>query len=328
MTTDVLKVSGNYLLDASNGNIILDVTNSNSTGTVTIIGNLDVLGETTQLETTNSSIKDNIIVINSGETNNYVTLGTSGILIGRGNSDSIVNAASFLYDDGSNWTNSSGDSYQGVFNLNSAQQGSAIRVNAIRVESTVTSLNIFGVENPNAVMNVKGTTNYENNLFDDDDIPNKKYVDSAVYSGTDFAKRIQVGNTFVRIADNSINPLDPYYNSTNKIFAALGTTTNVVFRLEGTVAQIQGLTIDNNTIIVNNTATDLLLQPQAGSAVKVESPLKLQKVTSVPIAEINQDTLYYTGIPQAGGTGLYFVNTTEQDELTSRRRAIVYGIIF
>ena len=68
------------------GNITLDVgldANLDNRGTVRITGNLDVIGKTTTVESSNTSIKDNIIILNSGETGaGVVTLGdTAGLQI-------------------------------------------------------------------------------------------------------------------------------------------------------------------------------------------------------------------------------------------------------
>lgn len=330
MTTDVLKVSGSYLLDARDGDVTINLTNNAiaHTGTLTILGNLDVIGQTTQVDAVDSRLKDNIIVLNSGETNPYVTLGTSGILIARGNSDQIPNAATLLYNDNSYWSDGT-TSTQGVFEFKSELKGSAIEVNAIRINvASTSSLNILGAENPNSVINVKGTVDYETRVTHDDDIPNKKYVDQAVYSGSDTAKRLLAGDTFVRIGDDSLNFDDPFYSPSSKIWAAINTSTNIVFRLEGSEAQIQGLTINDNSILVNSPSKDLILQPQSGNSVKVQSALKIQQIAGTPVAEENQDTLYYSGTPGGGGTGLYYVNDNNSDELVSRRRAIIYGIIF
>jgi hypothetical protein len=38
--------------------------------------------------------------------------------------------------------------------------------------------------------------------------------------------------------------------------------------------------------------------------------------------------LYSTATISGGGTGVYFINGNTQDELVSRRRSIIYGIIF
>jgi len=51
---------------------------------VIITGNLTVQGSQTAIETTNTTLKDNTIVLNDGETGAGVTLGTAGLLIARG----------------------------------------------------------------------------------------------------------------------------------------------------------------------------------------------------------------------------------------------------
>ena len=61
-----------------NSNITLD------TDQVIIVGNLTVLGNTSQIETNNTVINDNIIMLNYGETGAGVTKGTAGIIIDRG----------------------------------------------------------------------------------------------------------------------------------------------------------------------------------------------------------------------------------------------------
>ena len=62
---------------------------------VTITGNLVVEGTQTTLETVDTAIKDNIIVLNSGETGAGITLGQSGILIDRGSEADVA----IVYDE-------------------------------------------------------------------------------------------------------------------------------------------------------------------------------------------------------------------------------------
>ena len=57
---------------------------------VIITGNLTVQGSQTAIQTTNTSLKDNIIVLNDGELGSGVTLGTAGVLINRGLSANVV----------------------------------------------------------------------------------------------------------------------------------------------------------------------------------------------------------------------------------------------
>ena len=54
---------------------------------VTIDGNLTVTGTTSTVESTNTTITDNIIVLNQDEVGAGVTLGTAGIEIDRGTQD-------------------------------------------------------------------------------------------------------------------------------------------------------------------------------------------------------------------------------------------------
>lgn len=56
---------------------------------VIITGNLTVQGSQTAIETTNTTLKDNVIVLNDGEVGVGVTLGTAGIIIDRGLADNV-----------------------------------------------------------------------------------------------------------------------------------------------------------------------------------------------------------------------------------------------
>jgi hypothetical protein len=73
---------------------------------VVIKGNLVVVGTTTNVSATNTEIKDNIIVLNKGETGNGVTLGSAGITVDRG--PSIANV-SLVYRHSSNTWSLSND---------------------------------------------------------------------------------------------------------------------------------------------------------------------------------------------------------------------------
>ena len=65
------------------------------THSLTVDGNLVVQGSTTSVETTNSTISDNTIVLNSGETGAGITATTAGIEIERGTATNVT----MLYDD-------------------------------------------------------------------------------------------------------------------------------------------------------------------------------------------------------------------------------------
>ena len=62
----------------------LKANNFYTSGDATIGGNLTVQGSLTSLETTNTTIEDNIVILNKGETGSSVSSGTSGFQIDRG----------------------------------------------------------------------------------------------------------------------------------------------------------------------------------------------------------------------------------------------------
>lgn len=90
----VLKVAnGDYKIQVSNGGTITLDTQAGGSGygNVKVLGNLDVLGTTTYIETTNTQISDNIFQLNVGQSGSAITgttgyLGQAGIQISRGSS--------------------------------------------------------------------------------------------------------------------------------------------------------------------------------------------------------------------------------------------------
>ena len=337
-TTNILRVPGSYIIvsgTGTNNGVVIDVSTSTSnvryanSGTVTIYGNLDVIGNSTYIESTNSTITDNILFLNSGETNNYVSQGTSGIAISRGSVSTLTNAATFLYDDTQYWNYDNITTHRGIWELKTNNASSAIRVNAIRTNAASSFLNFLGKENPYATLNVKGTIDYENGVLDDDDIPNKKYVDDHAVASIVTAKKLQVGGTFVELKDNSVYPSDPYYNTVNRITLGLGTATNIVLRLEDTRTELVGMVINDTSISVNGgrSSESLRLFPVNTGTIEINSALSLAN-TIQPASDSRFTRVYSTSTVGGGGTGLYYVNTKSQDELVSRKRSIIYGIIF
>jgi hypothetical protein len=335
MTTDVLKLSGDYkVITTTGGTLTLDVGGTSTNGTVVIDGNLNVLGVQTVIESVNATIKDNILILNSGETNTnpegQVTLGTSGIMVARGFSDASTAGAFLVYDD--NFTTSLNAEIVGKWKFgqksNGKNIGVIIEVNGIVGPSGMPELGFFGDRNPNAVLSVRGTTNYQDNVTDPDHIPNKAYVD-AISGSALTAEKIIVGNSFVEIHDPDVSTSSQYYSATPYITAALGTSTNVVFELQGSIAQFKDLSIAGTSIEINNplSTSTITLSPGVDGVVQVEGAFRLENVSPV-VSTPNYTGIYSTSTVGGGGTGVYFVNTQQTDELVSRRRSIVYSIIF
>jgi hypothetical protein len=85
------------IIDGSTGNIISPTVSGSAVfeNDVQIDGSLTILGTTTTVDTENTTIKDNVLVLNQGELGAGVTLGESGIEIDRG---SEVNVK-FVYNE-------------------------------------------------------------------------------------------------------------------------------------------------------------------------------------------------------------------------------------
>ena len=84
MTTDVLKLPGDYIINAVKGDMTIDLTSPDRVGTLVVNGNFRVNGhssQSSQTTTPSSVFDDNLIVLNNNETNLYVSEGISGIVI-------------------------------------------------------------------------------------------------------------------------------------------------------------------------------------------------------------------------------------------------------
>jgi hypothetical protein len=192
MTTAVSRVQGNYIVQSSTGSDILvvdtsgigyNITSGFSPSKVVITGDLYVMGRT--ISTSSSvvqTIQDPTLILNFGNTfTDPGSDGVSGIEIDR----TPNNPAYIQWNENTSWTVFGGlNPSTGYFEIRTGPSGdanySAIKLNKILVgdDALNNRLNLIGAENTSAVVSVSGTVNYENNVTDPDDIPNKTYVDN------------------------------------------------------------------------------------------------------------------------------------------------------
>ena len=109
LLTDTLTISGGTGVTTSVASDTVTIEIGQPVGTsddvtfnnVTVSGDLNVEGTLTAINTTNTTISDNIIVLNEGETGSGITSGSSGIEIDRGTEAAV----SILYNDiNDQWT--------------------------------------------------------------------------------------------------------------------------------------------------------------------------------------------------------------------------------
>jgi hypothetical protein len=228
-----------------------------SAPSIVLYGNLTVTGSTTSVETINSTVKDNIIVLNDGEVGAGVTAGTAGIEIERG---SLTNATFTFNETNDVWEAKIGGSF--------------------------------------AV--VRGTTPVGVN-----DLTTKDYVDTKVAL---------------------IDPAGVLYSvQFNDAPNGFGGDANFLY--DGVTVTIQDIEITTGSIQTTTTNGDLEIAANGSGTLYLRSVLKLEDEISDPSSTVGTNKVY-SKTPGNAGSGLYFVNSTASDELVSKSKAILFGLIF
>lgn len=372
MTTDVTRVQGTYKIqNVNNAGVVTDVLIVDSTGTshpyssvptsstVVITGDLIVVGTRTQTSSTEVTIKDPTIVLNQG--NGWLPGQNSlaGIKISGDVQDLDINSHFLQWNNNETWqaTGPLG-LVNGIYEFRRGLPGntvySGIKINAIRMPkydigtesqpegpySTISGfevprLNIFGSDNPTSVMSVSGTSNYELNCTDDDDIPNVRFVLDQLASNIDQARSVVVGQSYITINDKVEDQ-----SSFSQIIGVLDgtptvkpnpTTGTVVLRITTSTAQIAQMQFNANQISPVGANRSLVISANGTGQIIAASPILFQ--TSTPPVPGTGQTGLYSQNPGSGGTGMYYVNSSTggvitQDEFVSRKKALIFSLIF
>lgn len=128
---------------------------------------------------------------------------------------------------------------------------------------------------------------------------------------------------------------------TGGVPTAAGNTTEVQFNNAGPIgANVNftydpatntltagGVSLNNYTVSTNNTNQDLTLDPNGTGRLVVNASMKLQYQGSAPTASAS-NVFIYSNTPGNGGSGLYYVNNNDSDELVSKKKAQLYAWIF
>lgn len=98
--------------------------------------------------------------------------------------------------------------------------------------------------------------------------------------------------------------------------------------VQDTSPQLGGdLDLNSFNIVSAQSNEDIQLVPNGTGRVTIASALKLNDLGSAP-ASATGATLLYADTAAGGGSGVYFVDGSTSDELVSKSKAIVYGLIF
>ena len=346
-----LRVNGDYNIRAGDGaKITLDTGPAASGGSVRVTGNLVVEGDTFNISTTNLTIEDNIISLNTGEVGPGVSLIYSGIEIERGNTSSITpqNNASFLYDESTDaWILAHG-SAPGPFNFDA----SSLRLKQILTNSTTDAGDLTLIGTGTGVAKVIGTINYEDQVTHDDDLPNKKYVDDSILNNPTFQiVAPQSQDTKVVIADKEITPNTSGTAGSLAYFTA--TTTHSTYGESAVSIIVDNLLVgqfyanrfeigdleigggvDRNEITsrAGITNENVYVRTQGTGKLQTNYAIQVENIGVVP-SYVSNSVLLYAAAPSAGTTGLYFVNDSaevakQNGELISKNKALVFSMLF
>jgi len=348
-----LRVNGDYNIRAGDGaKITLDTGPAVSGGSVRVTGNLVVEGDTVNVNTTNLSIEDNIISLNTGEVGPGVTLVYSGIEVERGNTSaaSPQNNASFLYDESTDsWILAHG-SAPGPFNFDA----SSLRLKQILTNSTTDSGDLTLIGTGTGVVKVgdRGGSGYETLVTDDDDVPNKKFVDDAILNNPTFQiVAPQSQDTKVVIADKEITPNTSGTAGSLAYFTA--TTTHSTYGESAVSIIVDNALVgqfyanrfetgdlelgggpDRNEITsrAGITNENIYVRTQGTGKLRTNYAMQFEKIGTVP-SYVSNSTLLYAAAPGIGTTGIYFVNDSaevakQNGELISKNKALVFSMLF
>jgi len=344
------RVNGDYNIRVRDGGTIkLD---TGPSGDTIITGNLTVQGDVTSVSSTNLEIEDRIITLNDGERGPGVTLVYSGMEIDRGtyvDSTAVPRAALVWNETNPGFvTDEDPTSAAGYWMFATGQDGaygfkdSNVKLRRILTDSATDNGDLTLIGTGTGVVKVAGTTNYRLQVTDNDDIPNKDYVDYSILNNPTFQIRAPQGqDTRVIIADTQVTPnnastggsLAYYYDQTGYPT----TESTVGFFVDGVLAaniyadrvQLQQLEFDQTEILtVGSGSSNIKFTPHSTGKVEINASLQLNNDIGSP-AIVSGSHVIYSRPESTGKSGIYFVNTENtRDELVSKNRALLFSMLF
>ena len=352
-----LRVNGDYNIKTQEGSTI--TLDPGATGDVRITGNLTVEGDTLTVTANDLEVEDNIIVLNFGEIGPGVSKIYSGLEVDRGSGvdSSVTPKGLFLFDETSeSWAIALGSAPD---NLNYTQ--SNLRVRRIYTDPDTGGGDLILIRNGSGVVNVgnreiddeglaTGASAYETLVTDEDDVPNKRYVDLAIQNNPTFQIRSPGASTSadtrVIIGDKNVTPhtastagsiefydaetsapYDLVLNNESAIGIFVDNIHNSTFFVDR--AQIQDLVITDTEIATVAIGDNIELRTSGTGEVVLSNALQLENIALPGPSNVPGSHKLFGSTTGFGDTGLYFVTGADlRGELISKKRALLYSMIF
>ena len=151
---------------------------------------------------------------------------------------------------------------------------------------------------------------------DNEDFATKQYVDLIASGGGVTVDKIVEGDSKAEIFDDGVG--------TSRFF--IETDASEILSVDATNFNYANVQISGNTISNTANSQNLILDTDAGE-VQIEDATKLTEQGSDPTSEVGY-TKVYAKAPAGGGSGVYVANINTTDELVTKSKAIVFGLIF
>lgn len=351
------RVNGDYNIKVRDGGTI--TLNPGNTGDVVVVGNLTVGGIVTAVSSTELEIEDRIITVNKGETGPGVTLTYAGLEVDRGTyvDSTEVPRAAIVWNETNPPSHNVDDTLEeptagaGFWMFATGQEGSYgfrdsnVKLRRILTDASTDSGDLTLIGTGTGVVKVKGTTNYRLQVTDNDDIPNKDYVDYSILNNPTFQIRAPSQNTRVIIADKDVTPnnvstggsLAYYQDQTGYPIASdAGVESGIGFIVDGQVTatfyqnrvQLQDLEFIGSEIRHDNSNENIFINTNGTGKLQTNYGIQLDN-NAVSPGMITGSHVIYSRPESTGKSGIFFVNTENtRDELVSKNRALLFSMLF
>ena len=148
-----------------------------------------------------------------------------------------------------------------------------------------------------------------------DDLATKSYVDAQV--GGSSADKIVEGDSKAEVFDDGVG--------TSKFFVNLDGTD--VLEVTATALAHGNVQISGNTVSNTATGENLILSTTGTGEINIVDVTKITEQGSDPTG-VSGFTKVYAKTPASGGSGVFVSNINTTDELVTKSKAIVFGLIF
>lgn len=146
------------------------------------------------------------------------------------------------------------------------------------------------------------------------------------YAGIE-VERGSLANTWLVFDENDDNWKISYDGGSSFPDFVVSSTTGLTTVVDDTSPELGGdLDINGFNIVSTVSNENIEIIPNGTGTLSVQAAIKLTD-QSAP-TQVSNSTLIYSAAQTGGGSGVYFVDSAVSGELVSRKKAVLYGLIF